>query len=318
MNQNRKLGKSDFLIPTVTLGGNVFGWTVDEGMSFRLLDHWVDEGFNFIDTADSYSKWVPGNQGGESETIIGKWLKRTGKRPKVMIATKVGSEMAEHKKGLSARYIKEAVEASLKRLNTDYIDLYQSHYDDPKVPVSETMQAFNDLISEGKVRFLGASNLSPERIAESNSFARENGLQPYISLQPLYNLFDRQKFENEYSSVVDKEQLGVLPYYSLASGFLTGKYRTKADLTESKRGAGIRQYMNERGMRILKAMDEVAAELDVHLSEIAISWLIHKHAVTSAIASATNDVQLGQLIFASNLSLSDEQMKKLDLASRIL
>lgn len=315
MANNRKLGNSDLLVPTVTFGGNVFGWTIDEGTSFKLLDRWVDHGFNFIDTADSYSKWVPGNKGGESETIIGKWLKRTGRRPQVLIATKVGSAMGENRKGLSASYIRSAVESSLRRLQTDYIDLYQSHHDDPGVPVSETMQIFNDLIREGKVRYIGASNLSASRIRESNDFARKNTLEPYISLQPLYNLMEREKFEREYSSLVEEEGLGVLSYYSLASGFLTGKYRSEADLYKSPRGEGVKKYLNERGIRILKAMDEVAAESGIHLSQVAIAWLIQQPLITSAIASATDDTQLGQLIFASDFTLSKEQLKKLNEAS---
>lgn len=227
MTNKRKLGESDLLISPLTFGGNVFGWTLDERKSFEVLDAFSGAGFNFIDTADSYSRWVPGNHGGESETIIGNWLKKSGNRKEMIIATKLGSDMGDGKKGLSAKYIKQAVEASLKRLQTDYIDLYQSHYDDPETPVSETMTAFNELIKEGKVRYIGASNLSATRIKESNDFARENNLQPYISLQPLYNLYSRKEFEDEYLKLATDEPLGVIPYYSLASGFLTGKYRSE-------------------------------------------------------------------------------------------
>ena len=231
--EKRKLGTSGLLVSPITLGGNVFGWTLDEAGSFKILDAFADAGFNFIDTADSYSRFVPGNQGGESETIIGKWLKKRGNRKDMVIATKLGSDMGDGKKGLSAKYMREEVEASLNRLQTDYIDLYQSHYDDADTPVEETMTAFNDLIKEGKVRYIGASNLSAERIRESNDFVRENNLQSYICLQPLYNLYSRQKFEDEYLKLAADDHLAVLPYYSLASGFLTGKYHSEGDLDKA-------------------------------------------------------------------------------------
>jgi aryl-alcohol dehydrogenase-like predicted oxidoreductase len=313
--EKRKLGESDLMISPLTFGGNVFGWTLDEKKSFEVLDAFADAGFNFIDTADSYSRWVPGNHGGESETIIGNWLKKNGNRKDIIIATKLGSDMGDGKKGLSAKYIKQAVEASLKRLQTDYIDLYQSHYDDPETPVSETMTAFNELIKEGKVLYIGASNLSAERIKESNDFARENNLQPYVSLQPLYNLYSRKEFEDEYLQLATGEPLGVIPYYSLASGFLTGKYRNEADLNKSPRGQGIKKYLDERGLRILAAMDKVAAEQNVPLSQIAIAWLLHKPYISSAIASATSGKQLSELINATTLQLSIEQMQQLDKAS---
>ena len=313
--EKRKLGISGLLVSPITLGGNVFGWTLDEAGSFKILDTFADAGFNFIDTADSYSRFVPGNQGGESETIIGKWLKKRGNRKDMVIATKLGSDMGDGKKGLSAKYMREEVEASLNRLQTDYIDLYQSHYDDADTPVEETMTAFNDLIKEGKVRYIGASNLSAERITESNDFARENNLQSYISLQPLYNLYSRQKFEDEYLKLAADEHLAVLPYYSLASGFLTGKYRSEADLDKSPRGQGIKKYLDERGLRILDAMDKIAAEQNVQLSQIAIAWLLHKPFITSAIASATKEKQLNELIDATDLQLSGEQMAALDKAS---
>ena len=317
MNDKRKLGTSELLVSSLTFGGNVFGWTINEQQSFKLLDHYFSSGLNFIDTADTYSKWVPGNKGGESETIIGNWLKKIGKRKDLIIATKVGGDLGENKKGLSSRHIKEAVEASLKRLNTDYIDLYQSHYDDVEVPVAETMTALNELIKEGKVRYIGASNLSAERIKESNDFARKNNLATYISLQPLYNLYDSQKFENQYLKLITDESLAVIPYYSLASGFLTGKYRNEADLSKSQRGHGIKKYLNERGWRILAAMDHVADEQNVQLSQIAIAWLLHKPFVTSAIASSTKEEQLDELIQATTLKLTDSQISKLDSASAL-
>ena len=317
MGNKKELGNSALLVSPLTFGGNVFGWTLNEQESFKILDDFIESGFNFIDTADTYSTWVAGNKGGESETIIGNWLTKNGRRADVVIATKVGGGMGENKKGLSAKYIKEAAEASLKRLGTDYIDLYQSHYDDPGIPVSETMAAFNELIKEGKVRYIGASNLSAERIKESNDFARKNNFAPYISLQPLYNLYDRQKFENQYLKLATEESLAVIPYYSLASGFLTGKYRSEADLSKSLRGKGIKKYLDERGLRILAAMDEVAAEQNVQLSQIAIAWLLHKPSVTSAIASATTVKQLSELAQAVNLKLTDDQMSILNSASAL-
>lgn len=313
--KKRKLGTSDLLVSPLTLGSNVFGWTLNEAGSFKILDAFADAGLNFIDTADTYSKWVPGNHGGESETIIGNWLKKSGRRKDMIITTKLGSDMGGDKKGLSAAYMKEEVEASLQRLQTDYIDLYQSHYDDPETPVEETMTAFNDLINEGKVRYIGASNLSADRIKASNDFARKNNLSPYISLEPLYNLYDRQRFETEYASLATDEPLAVLPYYSLASGFLTGKYRSEADFNKSPRGEGMKNYLNERGSKILSAMDEVAKEHSVPLSQIAIAWLLHKPLVTSAIASATNKKQLDELVHAASMELTDQQMAKLDEAS---
>jgi len=315
MIDKRKLGTSDLLVSPLAFGGNVFGWTLNEESSIKMLDAFFNAGFNFVDTADSYSRFVPGNKGGESETIIGKWLKKNGKRKDVVIATKLGSDMGDGKKGLSAKYIVEEVEASLKRLETDYIDLYQSHYDDPKTPVEETMTAFNNLINEGKVRCIGASNLSADRVRESNAFARKNNLASYISLQPLYNLFDREKFETEYAAMVEDEQLSVLPYYALASGFLTGKYRSKADLSKSPRGKGVKKYMNKRGDRILAAMDSVAEELDAKLSQIAVAWLLHQPLVTAPIASATNEKQLDELVGASTLKLTQVQLNKLEEAS---
>lgn len=310
-----KLGSTDLLVSPLTFGGNVFGWTLKESPSHKMLDAFTGAGFNLIDTADSYSRWVPGNSGGESEFIIGNWLRKTGKRKDVVIATKLGSDMGNHKKGLSAKYIKEEAEASLKRLKTDYIDLYQSHYDDKETPVAETMTAFNELIKEGKVRYIGASNLSAERIRESNEFARANHLQPYVSLQPLYNLYERERFETEYVKLAADENLAVLPYYSLASGFLTGKYKSLDDLDISKRGSGIKKYLNERGHKILAAMYKVAKQHKVELSQIAIAWLLHRPQITSAIASATNETQLNELIHATTLQLSEEQMQQLNDAS---
>lgn len=316
MSNKRKLGTSDLLVSPIAFGGNVLGWTLNERESFKILDRFLEAGFNFIDTADSYSRFAPGNQGGESETIIGNWLRQNGKRKEVIIATKLGSDMGDDKKGLSAKYIKQAIEASLKRLQTDYVDLYQSHYDDPDTSSEETMTAFNDLVREGKVRYIGASNFTAERIRQSNEFARKNSLAQYICLQPLYNLYDRQKFETDYAHLVKDEQLAVIPYYALASGFLTGKYRSEDDVNKSPRGKGVKdKYLNERGNRILSAMDRIADALQIKLSQVAIAWLLHKPLVTAPIASATTEQQLDELVHAATVRLDDAQLKELDDAS---
>src|SRR5690606_2763886 len=315
MGTKRTLGKSDLQISPIAFGGNVFGWTLNQQQSFRILDAFVAAGFNFIDTADTYSTWVPGNQGGESETIIGQWLKQRGKRDDLVIATKLGGDMGDGKKGLSADYIAKAVDASLKRLGTDYIDLYQSHYDDPETPVAETMEAFNTLIRSGKVRHIGASNLSADRIVQSNRFAAANGLRGYISLQPLYNLYDRQKFETEYLPTVEAEGLAVLTYYALASGFLSGKYRGEADFGKSPRGGGLKQYLNELGFRILRALHRVSADTGAPAAQLALAWQLHKPAVTAPIASATSTQQLQDLVAAASLDLTNEQVALLDEAS---
>ncbi|QNL48591.1 aldo/keto reductase [Olivibacter sp. SDN3] len=315
MSKKRKLGLSDLEVSPITFGGNVFGWTLDEKASFKILDAFIDADFNFIDTADIYSNWVPGNQGGESEIIIGKWLSSRGNRNDVIIATKLGGQMSETHKGLTAPYVKLAVEESLKRLKTDYIDLYQTHYDDEETPVAETMEALNELIKEGKVRYIGASNFKAARIAESNRFARENQLQPYTTLQPLYNLYDREGFEKNYLPLVRDEKLAVLNYYALASGFLSGKYQSADDLNKSPRGEGIKKYLNERGQRILTALSEVASNNDVPPSQIALAWLLSKPYITAPIASATNEKQLNDLINAVDVKLKDEEIILLDRAS---
>lgn len=314
-NNKRKLGQSTLEISPIAFGGNVFGWTLNEQASFSILDAWVDGGYNFIDTADTYSTWVPGNKGGESETIIGNWLAKRGKRDDIVLATKLGGDMGGDKKGLKASYIKEAVDASLQRLKTDYIDLYQTHYDDKDTPVEETMEALNELIKEGKVRYIGASNFEPERIKQSNIFAKKNRLEPYVSLQPLYNLFDRAKFEQEYLKLVEEEQLAVLNYYALASGFLSGKYRKESDLDKSPRGAGVKKYLNERGAKILTALDDVANNQQATQAQIAIAWLLHKPYITAPIASATNEKQLSDLMAAATIRLTAAEVTLLDHAS---
>ena len=247
--KRRNLGNSGLEVAPLAFGGNVFGWTVDEGTAFQLLDAFVSSGFNLIDTADVYPKWVPGNQGGESETIIGNWLKRTGKRHEVVIATKVGVEMGPDKKGLSKNYITRAADDSLRRLQTDYIDLYQSHQDDPQTPLAETLEAYRQLIMEGKVKAIGASNYSADRLAEALKTSKSLGLPRYESLQPLYNLYDRAAFEDELEPLCVREGLGVINYYSLAAGFLSGKYRAQADLSERARGETVKKYLNERGFQ---------------------------------------------------------------------
>ena len=316
MENKKNLSVTDLKVSPIMFGGNVFGWTLDEPASFKILDGFYHSGFNFIDTADSYSRFVPGNSGGESETIIGNWMKKNGNRKDLVIATKLGSDMGDGKKGLSAKYIKEEVDASLKRLQTDYIDLYQSHYDDAETPVEETMSAFNDLIKAGKVRYIGASNLSADRIKQSNDFARAHNLSPYISLQPLYNIYDRQKFETEYAGLVEEEKMAVLPYYSLGSGFFTGKYRSESDLHKSPRGQGVKRFLNEKGLRILSNMDEIAKERNIPLSQIAIAWLLHKPLVTAPIASATTEAQLKDLLSAATIQLNEKEMEHLDEAGR--
>jgi aryl-alcohol dehydrogenase-like predicted oxidoreductase len=311
----RKLGNSGLEVSPLAFGGNVFGWTADEAASFRLLDAFVDSGFNLVDTADVYSKWAHNNQGGESETIIGKWLKRSGKREKVMIATKAGSEMGPEKKGLSRRYIFQAVEDSLARLQIDHIDLYQAHTDDLQTPLEETLQAFTELISQGKVRAVGASNYSAERLSDALRVSEGRGLARYESLQPFYNLYDRAEYEAKLEPLCLEKGVGVIPYYSLASGFLTGKYRSEADLSKSARGQTVKRYLNERGFRILAALDQVAKQYDSTPAHVSLAWLIARPSVTAPIASATNLEQLNDLIEATELKLDDSTIEVLNRAS---
>jgi len=313
--EKRKLGKSAIAIAPLMFGGNVFGWTVDEAMSFKLLDGFVGAGFNAIDTADVYSKWVSGNKGGESETIIGKWLKARGGRDKLVIATKVGIEMPGIGQGLKKDYIVARVEDSLKRLQTDYIDLYQSHTDDKSAPFEETLGAYSQLIEQGKVRVIGASNHEAPRLAEALKTSAAKKLPRYESLQPLYNLSDRAGFEKELEPLCLKEKVGVIPYYALAAGFLTGKYRTAADLGKSARGDRVKSYLNERGLRILKALDEVSARLGAKPAHVALAWLIARPSVTAPIASATSMAQLEDLIAGTRLELDRDAVRQLDAAS---
>ena len=311
----RKLGKSDLQVSPLCFGGNVFGWTLDEPSSFKLLDAFVAEGFNFIDTADIYSKWVPGNKGGESETIIGKWMRQKGNRAQVIIATKVGMDMGPTEKGLSRDYILRAAEKSLARLGTDYIDLYQSHTDDAKTPPEETMEAFAQLVREGKARIIGASNFSAERLAQSLQVSKEKGFPCYESLQPHYNLCERAGFEEKLEPLCLKEQVGVISYFSLASGFLTGKYRSEKDLTKSPRGPGLKKYLNPRGLRILAALDQVAKETSANPTRVSLAWLIARPSITAPIASATSVEQLRDLVESTRLKLSPGQIELLNEAS---
>ena len=311
----RRLGNSKLEVAPLSFGGNIFGWTVDEAKSFELLDAFVAAGFDFIDTADVYSKWVPGNQGGESETIIGRWMKQRGNRAKMVIATKVGMELSPEKKGLKKDYIARAVEDSLKRLQTDYIDLYFAHQDDPTTPLEETLSEFDQLIKAGKVRAIGASNYKADRLAEALAVSDQNNLARYEVLQPLYNLYDRAVYEDALEPLCQKEKLGVVPYFSLASGFLTGKYRSKADQARYARGSRVEKYLNERGMRILSALDEVAKERNATPSKVAIAWLMARPSVTAPIASATNLQQLQELVEAIKLELNKEEIQKLNEAS---
>jgi len=312
----RELGRSGIQVPLLTFGGNVFGWTVDQAASFNLLDALLDHKLNFIDTANVYSSWVEGNKGGESETIIGNWLKKTGKRDQIILATKVGKPMGEGKVGLSPRYIKEAVEASLKRLQTDYIDLYQSHDDDADTPLAETMAAFDALIKEGKVRAVGASNYSAPRLAEALKVSQENGLARYETLQPQYNLYDRKVYEEALEKVVRDNGLGVINFYGLAAGFLTGKYRTKADAGKSKRGESvIARCLNERGLKVLAGLDQVAEKHGAQPGQVALAWQIARPSITSPIVSATSLQQLNELAQAATLKLDDADIKTLNDAS---
>lgn len=312
--QLRTLGKSDLRVAPLAFGGNVIGWTADEATSFQLLDAFVSGGFNLIDTADSYSNWVPGHAGGESETIIGNWMHARGNRHQVVIATKVGGDMGEGK-NLRKAYIQRAAEASLKRLRTDHIDLYQTHWDDPDTPVEETLEALDRLVAAGKVRWIGASNYSPERLQESMRTSAEKGLPAYVALQPRYNLFDRQEFERDHAPVCAEHGLGVLTYYSLASGFLTGKYRSEADLGKSVRGSSMPKYLTPRGLRILDALDAVSALLGSTPAAVALAWLMARPHIAAPIASATGVPQLQELMSAAELPLDPEAMAALDEAS---
>ena len=313
--EKRKLGRSQIAIAPLMFGGNVFGWTADEAMSFQLLDAFLAAGFNAIDTADVYSKWVRGHKGGESETIIGAWLNARGDRDKLVIATKVGVEMPGIGQGLRESYILARVEDSLRRLQTDYIDLYQSHRDDPTTPLEETLGAYQKLIEQGKVRVIGASNYQAPRLTEALRASATKKLPRYESLQPHYNLAERAGFEMALEPLCENECIGVIPYYSLASGFLTGKYRSEADARNRARGTRVMDYLNERGWRILRALDIVSERVDAKPAQVALAWLIARPSITAPIASATNLAQLEDLIAGARLKLDGETIELLNAAS---
>lgn len=312
----RPLGRSGLQVSPLCLGGNVFGWTIDEATSFAILDAWLDAGMNFVDTADVYSIWAPGHAGGESETIVGKWLKRSGKRDRVVLATKVGKPMGEGRSGLSKAYIRSAVEASLERLQTDVIDLYQSHDDDAATPLEETMGAFADLITAGKVRAIGASNYTAPRLVAALDTSARLGLPRYESLQPLFNLIDRAPYEDALESVCVEHGIGVINFYGLAAGFLTGKYRSEADVAKSARGANtVKKYLNPRGLAVLGALDAVSANIGATQGQIALAWQMARPGITAPIVSATSLTQLEEIVGAARLTLDTPSTELLDRVS---
>jgi aryl-alcohol dehydrogenase-like predicted oxidoreductase len=312
--QKRKLGNAGIEVPVIMLGGNVFGWTVNESDSFRLLDAAFDAGLNFIDTADVYSRWIPGHAGGESETILGKWFARSGKRDGVIIATKLGMDMGDGKQGLAPKYIEQAVEASLKRLQTDRIDLYQSHKDDDKTPLEDTLTAFDRLIKQGKVRFIGASNYNGTRLREALETSKRHNLASYQTLQPHYNLVERENYESDLAPVVASSGIGVIPYFSLAGGFLSGKYRSEADAKDKPRAGIVGKYLNPRGFAVIAALEEVAGAYKSTPAAVALAWLIAQPGITAPIASATNEKQLTDLVKAADLKLDAAALAKLSTA----
>ncbi|MES2828778.1 MAG: aldo/keto reductase [Bacteroidota bacterium] len=313
--KKRQVGNSDLHVYPIAFGGNVFGWTIDEAKSFEILNGFTEAGFNFIDTADVYSTWGAGNKGGESETVIGNWMSQKKNRDQIILSTKVGSDMGDGKKGLSKKYIIQAVEDSLKRLKTDYIDIYFSHFDDLDTSVQETLDAYDQLVKSGKVRWIGASNLSPERLTASLETSEKLALPKYQVLQPEYNLYAREKYEKEYEQIVLDENIGVMTYFSLASGFLTGKYRSEKDTGKSIRGGSIDKYFNDRGFKILKALDIVSEQYSANQASVALAWLIKRSSITAAIASVTSLAQLEDLTRAAALKLNTEDIAILDDAS---
>ncbi len=306
---------TDLKVSRINFGGNVLGWTLNEKESFDILDAFVAAGFNFIDTADTYSWWVNG-VGGQSETILGKWMKARNNRDRLVIATKVGSQTKEHPKDISKAHILKSVDESLQRLQTDYIDLYYTHFDDEVTPVEETLSAYDEIIKAGKVRYIGASNVSPERLNESFKVAKDNNLPKYVALQPHYNLMERTKYETIYKPFVEKYDLAVFPYYSLASGFLTGKYRSEADLGKSVRGEGLKHYLNNKGFAVLDALDIIASKHSTKPATVALAWQLAQPTITASIVSATNKKQLQHLIDAPTLELDNEDLDILNEVSR--
>ncbi|AKD03452.1 aldo/keto reductase [Pontibacter korlensis] len=311
----RKLGNTDLHTAPIVIGSNVFGWTLNEKESFEILDEVYEAGFNTLDTADVYSRWGEGNQGGESETIIGKWMKERGNRDKIVLITKVGSDMGQGHKDISEKHILKTADDSLRRLQVDYIDLYLTHWDDDKTPVEETLGAYQKLIEAGKVGYIGASNLSPERLRASLEASKKQGLPRYEVFQPEYNLYDREEYEAEIAPICKEEGLGVITYFSLASGFLSGKYRSEEDLSKSVRGGGIKKYLDERGRHILATLDELAERHGVSQAGIALAWLINNPLVTAPIASATKSKHVQAFTEAVQLELTQDDMKQLEKAS---
>jgi len=311
----RKIQHTDLEISPINLGGNVFGWTLDEARSFQILDKFFDEGFNFVDTADMYSYWVDGGEGGQSETIIGKWMRKRSNRDNVVVATKVGGETGAHPIDVSRTHILRSVDESLERLQTDYIDLYYTHWDDNITPIEETLSAYQEIIKAGKVRYIAASNVSPTRLRESMQIAEEKSLPGYVALQPHYNLLYRSEFENDYAALVSEFGLSVFTYWSLESGFLTGKYRTESDFDSTARGADIKRYFDQRGKAILKALDTVAEKHNSKPAAVSLAWLMAQPLVTAPVVSATNDSQLDTLISSVQLNLDTEDLSTLNTAS---
>jgi aryl-alcohol dehydrogenase-like predicted oxidoreductase len=312
----RILGRSGLQVAPLMLGGNVFGWTADEKTSFHILERFVDAGGNFIDTADVYSRWAEGHTGGESEAVLGKWFTMSGRRDEVVLATKVGMDMGDGRQGLKPEYIRQAVDASLQRLQTDRIDLYQSHKDDTETPLAETLGAYAQLIEEGKVRYIGASNYKADRLREALELAEIHNLPRYESLQPHYNLLERSDYEQTLAPVVEEFELGVVPYFALAAGFLTGKYRAKSDTAGKARGKMVEKYADERGFAVVQALDEVAQEVNGNPAHVALAWLMAQPTITAPIASATSLEQLEDMIRAMNLTLPQDALDKLDASSR--
>jgi len=313
--KKRKIKNTDLSVSPINFGGNVFGWTLDEKQSFDILDQFAGAVFNFVDTADTYSWWVNG-KGGQSEEIIGKWMKERGNRNDLVIATKVGSETKDHGFDISRKHILRSVDESLARLQTDHIDLYYTHFDDNKTPVEETLEAYDEIIKAGKVRYIAASNVSPERLKESFEVAEKNNLPKYVALQPHYNLLEREKFETEYAGLVKEYDLSVFTYWSLAAGFLTGKYRTEEDLAKSARGEGVRKYLNEKGIGILKALDQISEKHETTQASVALAWLLANPLVTAPIVSATSESQLKTLFKATELSLNSDDIELLNKVSQ--
>lgn len=313
--EKRKIKNTDLLVAPVNFGGNVFGWTLDEKQSLDILDQFTAGGFNFIDTADTYSWWVNG-KGGQSEEIIGKWMKQRNNRNDLVIATKVGSETKEHGFDISKKHILKSVDESLTRLQTDHIDLYYTHFDDNKTPVEETLEAYNEIIKAGKVRYIAASNVSPERLKESFEVAEKNNLPKYVALQPHYNLLEREKFETQYADLVKEYDLSVFTYWSLAAGFLTGKYRNEDDLNKSARGEGVRKYLDEKGLNVLKALDEISEKHETNQASVALAWLLANPLVMAPIVSATSESQLKTLFAAPELNLSSVDIELLNKVSK--